>query len=485
MKSRQKHAPFIKPLFTYLFFPLFLSYGHAQTVSIQGLAHVSYSGKVIQVFSEQDQITHLEHKEATDTIAPDGYFELPFVSNRIQRVKLKIEQATFYLYVQPDFVYGITVPELDPALKYANGAELPLDIGILGHDTTELNVLLMDFEKLYNGFFTSDDERFLSRPMMFKRADSLQKVCDFRYRSIQNEYFKAHIKYNIASINASVSRGENYLINGYILHKPILYTNKAYMDFFSSCFTGYLKAASTGKSTESIQNLINKETNYQRLSIYFKDDKFLKNDTLRELVILHNLWHYSFEEVYDPDAIKKLLSQISSESKVEEHRRISNHMLNYMNKLLVGSEAPLFSARAANGKIGNLQQFKGRWVYLNFFSTGNAQSLREMPKIASLKKKFGGKMVFLSICLDDSVKTYMNYIRSNPRYDWPIWFSNERGLSKTAKEAYFVSGTEAYFLISNFGVLALSPAPSPSEGIEYRFNLLFKPKRKNTKTGIR
>ncbi len=464
---------------------MFLSSGFAQTITIQGLAHLSYAGKVIQVFTERDQVSHLEQKETADTITKDGYFELHLVSTQTQRVKLKIEQATFYLFVQPDFVYGITVPELDPALQYANDAELLLDIGILSHDSTELNVLMMDFEKVYNRFFAGDDGRFLSRPMMFRRADSLQKVCDHRYRLVQNVYFKAHVNYSIASINASVSRGENYLINGYIANKPILYSNKAYMDFFSTCFTGYLKAASTGKAQQSLQNLINTVTNYQRLSVYFKDDKFLKNDTLRELVIVHNLWHAYFEENYDQNAIKQLLAQISTETNMEEHRRICNNMLSFMNKLLVGSEAPLFSARAANGKIASLQQLKGRWVYLNFFATGNVQSLREMPKIAALKKKFGDKVVFLSVCLDDSVKTYLNYIKSNPRYDWPIWFSNEKGLSKTAKEAYFVSGTEAYFLISNLGVLSLSPAPSPSEGIEYRFNLMFKPKRKNTKTGIR
>jgi len=452
---------------------------------VQGLTHSSYVGKVIQVFSEADQITHLERKEGVDTIASDGYFEVTFVSRHPQRVKFKIEQAVFYLYVEADYVYGINVPELDPALKYDNGAELPLDIGILGHDSTELNVLMMDFEKLNNTFFASEEGRFLSRPMMFKRADSLQKLCDLRYKDIKNEYFKAHVKYSIASINASVSRGENYLIGGYIINKPILYNSKAYMDFFSSCFMGYLKAASTGKSSRSLQHMINVQADLQALSAYFKDDKFLKHDTLRELVILHNLWQYYFDEDYNPEAIKKILGQIAAESKLEEHRRISNNMLNFMNKLLVGSDAPLFSARAANGKMGSLQQFKGRWVYLNFFSTGNSESLREMPKIAALKKKFGDKLVFLSICLDDSVKTYTQYLRSNPKYDWPIWFSNVKGLNKTAKEAYFLSGTEAYFLISTFGTLALSPAPSPSEGIEYRFNLLFKPKRKNTKTGIR
>ena len=160
-------------------------------------------------------------------------------------------------------------------------------------------------------------------------------------------------------------------------------------------------------------------------------------------------------------------------------------MLAYLNKLLVGADAPLFSARTANGKMGSLQMFKGRWVYLNFFSTSNEASLREMPKLAALKKKFGQNVVFLSICLDDSLATYQAYLRNQPKFDWPIWFNSAKGLSKTAKEAYFVSGTEAYFLISNLGTLALSPAPSPSQGIEYRFNLLFKPKRRTTRTGIR
>ena len=33
--------------------------------------------------------------------------------------------------------------------------------------------------------------------------------------------------------------------------------------------------------------------------------------------------------------------------------------------------------------------------------------------------------------------------------------------------------------------LAQSPALMPSEGIEYKFNALFKPRRRNTITGVR
>ncbi|MCE3258919.1 MAG: hypothetical protein K0S12_560, partial [Bacteroidetes bacterium] len=123
--------------------------------------------------------------------------------------------------------------------------------------------------------------------------------------------------------------------------------------------------------------------------------------------------------------------------------------------------------------------------YLNFFSTKNIESLKEMPKIAALKKKFGDKMVFVSVCLDDSLKSYTSFMKANPKYDWSIWYNYDRSFTKTAKEKYYVTGTEAYFLINNFGYLAQSPAQAPSKGIEYKLNVLFKKPGKNTKTGIR
>lgn len=437
------------------------------------------------MYSMMDPITRLERLEDQDSISSNGSFELELVSLFTQQVKLKIGQATLLLYVEPDYVYGLSVPELDPAYQYNNDSELLLDFSLFGSDSTELNALIWDYQSLYNRFFAPEDQRFLSRPQMFRRADSLQCYCDLRYKDCKNPWFLSYVRYSIASINASVSRGENYLINTYIFHKPILYGNKAYMDFFNSCFTGYLNSASTAKQSTSLYYLINNSANYEQLSAYFKTDRFLSSDTLRELVILHNLWQYCFSPDYNTAAIKQILSQIQAASRLEEHRAICRNMLAYLNKLLVGSEAPQFSARAANGKMGSLQQFKGKWVYLNFFSTRNEASLKEMPKLAALKKKYGQHLVFLSICLDDSLSAYTAYLRANPKFDWPIWFNSAKGLTKTAKEHYFVSGTEAYFLISKQGDLSLCPAPSPSQGIEYRFNLLFKPKRRNTKTGIR
>ncbi len=389
------------------------------------------------------------------------------------------------MYVEPDFIYGITIPELEKDFDYNNDAELPINIGIIGTDTTELNVLTFDFQNQFNNLFEGKDGKFLSRPMMFKRADTLKKICDKRYQKIKNPYFLNYVEYSIASVNASVSRGENYLINGYIINKPIQYNHYEYMQFFNACFKGYLNTYASSQKGQTLYNIINVKGDYELLSDFLKEDRFLKHDSLRELVILENLWDFYFSADFAPDAVAAIVSQLQQKTKIKQHKKIAASMLAYFNKMQEGSAAPGFTARTKDGTVGVLSSFKGRWVYLNFFSTKNIESLREMPKIDALRKKFGDKVVFVSICLDDSLKSYTNYLKANPKFNWTIWYNYDKSFTKTAKDNYFVTGTEEYFLINNFGYLAQSPAQSPSKGIEYKLNSIFKPAKKRTKTGIR
>ena len=333
--------------------------------------------------------------------------------------------------------------------------------------------------------FILKNNQFLSRPLLFKKADTLKLKCEKRYKNIKNDYFKNYVDYSIASINASASRGENYLINGYIVGKPLQYKHFEYMQFFNTCFKGFVTAMGSTHKGQSLYNIINVQANWNQLSTFLKQDKFLKSDSLRELVAIKNLWEMYYSADFSPDAIEAITSQLNVATKITEHKKITSTMLIYFNKMQAGSQAPSFSARSKDGTIGNLSNFKNRWIYLNFFSTKNIESLKEMPKIAALKKKFADKLMFVSVCLDDSLKSYISYLKANPKFDWTIWYNYDKSLTKTAKENYFLTGTEGYFLINNFGYLAQSPAPSPSGGIEYKLNTIFKTKTKTTKTGIR
>ncbi len=469
----------------FIIFLIFSLQLFSQNVTIKGKAHLSYKNKIIQLFSLTDFITNIKQKESQDTIQTDGFFALSFQADYTQPVFLKIDNVIAKLYVQPDFVYGIIIPELDEKFDYKNDAELPVNIGIIGVDSTELNVLTFDYQNQFNNLFFTKENRYISRTSMFKRADSLKKLCDVRYKKITNPYFKNYYEYSIASINASVSRGEHYLISNYILNKPIQYKHYEYMQFFNSCFSGYLNTVASMRKGQSLYNIINVKASYNLLSDYLSKDKFLKNDSIRELVIIKNLWEFYYSSEFASDAIETIISDLNQETKIADHKKITATMLSYFNKMQPGSPAPNIQARNKAGAITELGSLKGKWIYLNFFSTKNSESLKEMPKIASLKKKLGDKITFVSICLDDSLSSYTNYLKFNFKFDWNIWYNYDKSIAKTAKENYFVTGTQAYFLINNFGYLAQSPAQSPSNGIEFKLNSIFKPARKNIKTGTR
>ncbi len=458
----------------------------SQNVTIKGRAHTSYKGKIIELFTLTDFVTNIEQKENQDTIQTDGFFEFTIQTDFIQPVFLKIENIISKLYIQPNYVYGITIPELNTDFDYKNDAELFVNIGIVGTDSNELNVLTYDYQTQLNDLFISKDKRYISRAIMFKKADSLKKRCDIRYAKIKNLYFKNYYEYSIASINASVSRGENYLINSYIINKPIQYEHYEYMQFFNTCFTGYINSVAAMQKGQSLFNIINVKASYPLLSEFLSKDKFLKNDTLREMVIIKNLWDLYYSAEFSPGAIEIIISDLNQKTKVAEHKKITATMLAYFNKMQPGSAAPNAKGRTKTGAIDELSSFKGKWVYLNFFSTKSVESLKEMPKILGLKKKFADKLIFVSICTDDSLKSFTNYLKYNPKFDWNIWYNYDKNFTKTAKENYFVTGTQAYFLINNFGYLAQSPAPSPSNGMEFKLNSLFlKSNKRNTKTGIR
>lgn len=454
-------------------FSCLLICGKAQNVQIQGLCHSWYNDKLVELYSYGDLVTMQEVKESADTIR-NGFFFLELETDHTRPVLIRVLNLEATLYVEPGATYTITLPEPDERKMVNPDVLLPLNIGILGTDSTELNVLIFDFQRIYNALLAGEEGRFLSRNLLFRRADSLEKICAQRYKMVNNDYFISYVTYKIASLNTSVSRGEEYLMRRFIVGKPIQYRHFEYMDFFSSCFKGYFKTISARYPGQSIFNILNVRADYGSLKEFLKREKILRSDSIRELVTLLNLWDNYFSVEFDRNAIENLVSQLLLDSEIEYHKKIARTMLAYFGRLQQGSEAPDFSARNRDGRIASLGSLKGRWVYLNFFSSANTNSMKEMLKIVDLKRRYGHKVVFVSVCLDDSLAAYKRVLRENPRFDWAVWYNNDPSFTLTAKQKYFVTGTEAYFLISPKQEIMQNPALAPSEGIEYRFNAIFK-----------
>ena len=454
----------------------------AQNITIKGKAHVSHIGKEIVLNDFTDYITYNIVKESSDTIDKDGYFELKLHSKVTKPILITINNLVGKIYVQPNFIYGIYFPAEDSSANHQEGTETTVDISVYGKDSTELNALIIDFNSQYNNLFLNSTDKYLSPAKLNTMLDTFLMTSKRRYAHIKNPYFKNYLEYSFANFFSSTSRSRTFLNKQFIDKKAIQYHNFEYMQFFNAHFKGYLKAYASTKNGGNIYNSINAFADYKDLQNQFKEDKSITNDTLRELLILKGLIDFYYSPDFDKKQVQSVIEQLYRETKFRENRDIAFNMLQTINQLQPGAKAPDFIANDKNGQEVNLYSNKGKHVYLNFFSSESETSQKEMQKIIDLKKKFNEKITFVSVCLDDSVKTYKAYLKANPKQDWIIL---HQAKNSSAKQAYNIKTLSGFFFISPQMQFIQSPALMPSEGIEYKFNALFKPKRRNTIIGVR
>lgn len=453
----------------------------AQNITIKGKAHPSHIGKEVVLNDFADYITYIKEKQSIDTVDKDGYFELKLQSAATRPVLISIDNLVGKLYIQPNFVYGIYFPGKDSLTNNQEGTESLVDITVYGKDSTELNALIIDFNTQYNNLFLKSSSTYLSPAKLGSMLDTFFVTSKKRYAHIKNPYFKKYMEYSFAGFFSNLSRSKTILYKQFIEHRPVLYNNYEYMDFFNTHFKGYLKAFASTKNGGNIYNSINAFGDYKDLRNQFLSDKSITNDTLRELLLLKGLIDFYYSPDFDKKQVQSVMEQLHRDSRYPENRKIAFNMLQATYHLQNGANAPDFFAYDRAGAKVNLSSYKGKYIYLNFFSTQSENSLKEMQKLVDLKKKFSDKVVFISVCLDDSVKAYQAYLKANPKQDWLILYNG----NGDARRNYAIKSFSGYFFINQQMILAQSPAPAPSEGLEYKFNGLFRQKKKNTITGVR
>lgn len=466
-----------------LIFIFSLAYiSNAQNITIKGKAHPSHIGKEVVLSDFSDYITYTRIKESADTVDKDGYFELKLQSAVTKPILINIDNLIGKIYVQPNFVYGVYFPGKDSLTNNQEGTETTVDITVYGKDSTELNALIIDFNKQYNNLFINNKEGYLSPAKLNVLLDTFLVTTRKRYEYIKNPYFKTYIDYSFADFFSNTSRSKTILYKQFIDKRPIKYNNYEYMQFFNTHFKGYLKAYASTKNGGNIYNSINAYADYKDLRKQFGADESIKNDTVRELLILKGLIDFYYSPDFDKRQVQSVIEQLYRETRIAEHKKIAGNMLQATYQLQPGAKAPDFVANDRTGLKVNLSNYKGKYIYLNFFSTESDNSLKEMQKIIDLKKKFNDKVTFVSVCLDDSVKAYKTYLKANPKQDWIVLHQAQ---NSSAKQAYNIKTLSGFFFINQQMQLAQSPAMMPSEGIEYKFNALFRPRKKNTIPGVR
>ena len=453
-----------------LTFFLFASTLSASNTVIKGKS--TFKGNELVLYTYSDYISTKKMQIGFTTIKQNGTYNFEFDVKEIKRVFLKIEDKTTSFYVKPGEVYNINLSynkDLNQGRVYDKQLSLIFNFPV----PTELNQQIGKFNQKFDRFLEEN------RVLFEKRNHSIEpKLKSFRLKMLKeseksdSKFVKDFIKYSIASTQNSLDvsykkadaiNSQNVKANLYLEYldnKPILYHNPEYIGFFKAFFKGEFKKLSLKVKGFDISKAINDQSSYLGLSKALGRYPFLVDDEFKNLFMLNGLLEISKGKYFKKENIIKILNEIKSNSKYPQHRVIASNIIDRITtkKFGIGSDAPNFKLKNKDKELISLNNFKGKPIYINFWTNWSIPSQKEMKIMQVLHKKYKNKIHFISICADNDFSKMSLFLADNSDYKWTFLHG---GNDKDVLSKYRVSTFPIYVLIDEDLKIIKYPAGRP------------------------
>lgn len=119
--------------------------------------------------------------------------------------------------------------------------------------------------------------------------------------------------------------------------------------------------------------------------------------------------------------------------------------------LALGRVAPLIEGETIDGERFNIDDHRGKWVVVNFFSTTCVPCIVEHPELVRFSEdhRGAGDAIVVSVAFDDSANNVREFFEENGG-DWPVLVDD----TGPAAIAYGVTGVPESYLVSPTGIVA-------------------------------
>ena len=150
-------------------------------------------------------------------------------------------------------------------------------------------------------------------------------------------------------------------------------------------------------------------------------------------------------------------------------KEIAVSIRNKVTRLLVGFEPPEFELYDQDSNLVSLEDFRGKYVYLNFCSCFSYTCMNEFKLLAALYEKHGDILEIVTVIFDNDPDVISSFLERS-QYQWKfLHYANQSAIIRD----YDIRAFPTYYLIDREGKLAISPAPGPGEEFEaHLFKLL-------------
>jgi peroxiredoxin len=422
--------------------------------------------KIIRISTPGDLVTFVEKPLATSRIDSSGQFSLPLAFDKTIYVTISIDFHKTEMLLEPGKNYNIRIQqmnydeytEVNPFIQSQN-----LTIEDNDQDPKELNNLISAFNTIYSGFLM-ENFNALYRDRNKALLDTFRVQLNQHFGDVKNPYFLDYVSYKIASLEQLTQYyNQAQLARKYFSGQPILYNNLEYMDFFNSFFEKFLTATSNIIRKTDLAAVLKGPDPYRGMMKALSADTILKNEQLRELVMLKGLMEMYNNPVYVQDDVIGVIKATAEQTKFPDNRVVAGNIVSLLTRLKPGTRAPEFTLLNRDQKELSLKSLRGKPVVLCFWTTYCEGCLAEMDMIKPLYDKYGDNVHFVSISADKYFSKMLYFINLKKEYVWT--FLNIGDQSDVLKD-YDVRSYPLFVLIDREGKIFKYPAGQPGSGLE-------------------
>lgn len=415
-----------------------------------------FDGKFIKLGTYTDFITYgKEWDEKVEIV--NGSFKLTTDIEVTTQVILKIEDKETSLFLDPGKVYNIQL-SYDEEANLGRAFDKFLNLKFPFPKSGETNQLIKQFNKEYQTFFDANYKKMLYNGAQKETAEFIAQQ-EKKLTSIQNQFVANYVKYSLANLKDINNESKTKLFEGYLKKKPILFQQKEYFNFFLQFYKNDFQDLTLKKKSIPLKKALMLENDFEKSLQEITILKNFDSAELAELYLMNGLFEVYHRKTINQESALAIFEQLSKEASTSQLQKIAANIRATLLKFKENQEFEDFALLDENKVQKSLADFKGKPIYLGFWSNSSIPSLRELKVIKVLKEKYGEKMHFVSINLDDNPNSM---IATKTKYDLD-WTFLHYGNDYELRERYDVRTIPTYFLIGSDGKLIQSHAPGPVE----------------------
>lgn len=446
-------------LFLALFLSVSLSYA-ADSKKVEVLCYApAYVGKEVVFSAVLDYITHTDIVMASATVGADSSCRVSFDIGFTQRINIKVDIHSSFMYVEPGKKYTIYCPRPDPKESgLVSGSRL--DLTFLDLDTADINYKILLFQQACDKHLSDTYYMKYAKPKDFEAAmQHFRDSISVSYDQDSSVFFKVFVRYTFATfdeMNQPKNRPAKAKFEFYLNNCPVFYENDVYMEYFND-FYDHIFSRLDFRTTDSVRAAINSGS-VRRLMIALGNERMLVPFQLRELAMIKGLSQEYKAGFYPRQQILTILDSVAHGSKMIQHRMIARNVINKLTQANQGAPAPpLFFVNEKGDTLKTLKEFEGKHIYLHFFDPSTQKSKLELPPLVQLYEKYKNDIHFISLypkkayALSDS----LTFIATIP------WEKYAIDPNSAAMNNYKVATFPTYVLLDAIGHVVSAPALGP------------------------